>query len=108
MVREGNADTRVADIFEVHASAPPNEGATLTGGDDNAPVESLVVVTVGDTLAGGEVVVGDTVTATGRDDKALGDDNAPVESLAVATVGDTLAGKEVVVGDVVAATGGDD
>ena len=71
MVREGEEDARAADVVEVHASAPLDEGATVAGGDDNAPVESLVVATVGDTLVGGEVVVGDVVAATGGDDEAL-------------------------------------
>ena len=43
----------------------------MAGGDDNVPVEPLVVVTVGATLAGGEVIVGDVVAATGGYDKAL-------------------------------------
>ena len=43
----------------------------MAGGNNNAPVESFIVATVGDTLAGGEVVVGDAVTTTGVDDEAL-------------------------------------
>ena len=35
-----------------------------TGGDDKAPVESLVVETVGDPMAGGDVIVGDVAVAT--------------------------------------------
>ena len=54
-------------------SAPPNEGATVAGGEDNVPVESLVVATVGDMLARGEVVVGDVITATGGDNEGLRD-----------------------------------
>ena len=63
-VREGEEDVRAADVVEAHDSAPPDKGATVAGGDDNAPVESLVVATVGDTLAGGEVFVGDVAAAT--------------------------------------------
>ena len=42
-----------------------------TGGDDEAPVESLVVVTVGDTMVGGDAIVGDVVVATGGADPEM-------------------------------------
>ena len=71
MVQEGKEDACVADAVNVHASAPPGEGATVAGGDDSAPVESPAVATVEDTLAGGEVVIGDVVAVTGGDDKTL-------------------------------------
>ena len=100
-----------ADVVEAHKSAPPDEGATVAGGDDNALVESLFVTTAGDTLAGREVIIGDVVVATRGDNVTLQeatDDIVPVESPFVATGGDTLAREEIVIGDVVAATRGDD
>ena len=35
-----------------------------TGGDDEAQLESLVAATVGDTMAGGHVIVGDVAVVT--------------------------------------------
>ena len=71
LVREGKQYARAVRVAKVHASAPPDEGATMARGNDNALDITLVVATVGDTPVGGEVVVGDAVTATGGDDEAL-------------------------------------
>ena len=89
------------DVVGVHARAPSNVGARVAGGDNNAPVESLVMATVGDMLVGGDDVVRDNVATTGGDDKTL------EESRGVAIVGDTNVGGDVVVGVAVVATGGD-
>ena len=42
-----------------------------TRGDDKAPVESFVVVTVEDTMAGDDVIVGNAVVATGGADPQM-------------------------------------
>ena len=45
--------------------ATEGDAVMATGRDDEAPEESLVVATVGDTMTGGDGVVGDVVVATG-------------------------------------------
>ena len=121
VVQEG----RAADVVE--ASARSDKGATVDGGDNNAPppsaplpppplspptsapsppvaaasvapVESLVVATIEDTLAGGEVFVGDVAAATGGDGKELGEHFVVATVGDAAAVGDTNAGADLVVG----------